>query len=107
MRFRLRGKVVDSGTGRIIDRFRLSEGTIFNGNVAADGDNAQPNWFRPSTSVVDGHFDVRFPLLIFGPPETYYLVLRIEADGFAPAVSRRFQVDEGEVTLDIGLKKRP
>ena len=110
--FRLRGKVVNAETGRPIDQFRLIEGVVWTHDFAPEDDEDPPDWsLGRGATIVGGHYEVRFPRL--SPPDEmpdfYYtmLVIRVEAEGYAPAISWRYDVKEGEQTCDFALHKHP
>jgi hypothetical protein len=86
------GKVIEAETKQPIKKFRVVPGMrMTTGQLYWDANN--------SFTAIDGHYRLR---------ETYeqpsYL-LRIEADGYLPAVSREIKSDEGNVAVDFGLVK--
>lgn len=92
---RVRGTVVDAETGQPIPSFRVIDGM-------SSGDSlTRWNRFRSMTATA-GRFDISpFRQDI----SDVSLFLRIEADGYAPAISRPLQPGEPEITLDFRLKK--
>ncbi len=87
------GTVVDAETGEPLKQFQVIEGLRFKGN---DRDY----WQRHNDHFgKDGKFSKEF-----GEPYEGYLV-RIEAEGYRPAISRLIKSDEGEVTLDFKVEK--
>ncbi|MBN1343018.1 MAG: SUMF1/EgtB/PvdO family nonheme iron enzyme [Phycisphaerae bacterium] len=87
------GKVVDGETGKPIDEFAVIPKTP--GLVAhqAQGLPVEAKRFR------EGRYEMSF---------TYprgQRRIRVEADGYAPAVSRLYKDDEGEQVFDFELKK--
>ena len=109
--FRLRGKVVDAETGRPIDQFRLIEGIVWTHDFAPEDDDSPPDWsLGRGDTIVGGRYEVRFPRLSVSdeiPGLIRLLVIRIEAEGYAPAISRKYVVAEGEQTCDFALRKHP
>jgi hypothetical protein len=107
--FRLRGQVVDPETGRPIDRFRLVEGIIWSHDFASEDVESPPDWsLGRADTIVGGRYEVCFPRT--PPAETIWyplLVIRIEAEGYAPSISRKYGVWEGEQTCDVTLRKHP
>ena len=88
------GKVLDAETKEPIRKFRLITGVAF-----AD-DNPRISWDRREIIPgSDGHYSKTF----FFPYNA--LLVRIEADGYFPADSRRVKSSEGKVTYDFSLKK--
>lgn len=90
---KISGRVVDAGTGKPIDSFRIVQGIEF---LTARG----PYWQRhKDTTGKDGRYGVTHMM-----PSPRHLV-RIEAPGYQPGVSRPFRSDEGTVTYDFKLEK--
>ena len=90
---RISGTVTDAETGRPIDRFRVSEGFTWN-----DDDNIY--WQQMEREPVRGGAysrEFRFPYK--------FQYIRIEADGYAPAVSRPYKAEEGTQTFNVALKR--
>ncbi len=109
--FRLRGKVVDAETGRPIERCRLIEGVAWTHDFAPTEYESPPDWSRLAGRVIDGgRYEVRFPHeKRQSEPRFYYpvLLVRVEAEGYAPAVSRSFNQWAGQPTFDFALRRRP
>ena len=109
--FCLRGKVRDAETGRPIDRFRLIDGLVWTHDFAPDDDDRRPVWTDHGDTIVGGSYEIRFPQVDLSgetPDEYALLVVRIEAEGYAPATSTGYWVDAGlEWTCDFTLRKRP
>ncbi len=107
--FRLRGKVVDAETGQPIDRFRLIKGLVWTHDFAPDEN--PPVWsFGRSETIAGGRYEVRFPRLNLSvpTPDDYALpVIRIEAEGYAPAISQKYYDHGGEQSCDFALRKQP
>jgi protocatechuate 3,4-dioxygenase beta subunit len=86
------GAVVDAKTGQPVEKFRAVLGIL-----------SRPDhidWARRDSSAgVEGRYRVEADRIYPGQ------VVRIEADGYAPAVSREVKSDEGEVTIDFKLEK--
>lgn len=109
--FRLRGKVVDAETGRPIERCRLIEGVAHTYDFSPTEYESPPAWSRLASSTIEGgHYEVRFPHeKTRGQPQFYYpvLLVRVEAEGYAPMVSRVFRNFESQPTFDFALRRRP
>ncbi len=95
---RVRGKVLDAGTGEPIRSFQVAYGPDFQGT-------GKPNWIRTTdpvkqvASLPDGTYEA-----VFSHPYPA-LLLRAEAPGFRPGVSRTFRPDEGDQTFNFRLEK--
>ncbi len=93
-------------------RFRIIEGIVWSHDFAPESDEIPPDWSRSGSRVIaGGSYEIRFPRP--GKPgplaDHYYplLAVRVEAEGYAPAVSWRYHKDVGEQTCDFALHKRP
>jgi len=87
------GSVVDAETGKPIELFNAIQGIRWNAN------NSEVYWERYNMQAgQDGKFQLRFT-----EPREAHLV-RIEAHGYRPAVSREIRDEEGEVTLEFKLE---
>ena len=90
---RIRGRVVDARTGQPIRRFQVIAG-------AGDSPGDRVAWQR---GRADRHFtEGRYELHSEQPWPTR--MVRVEADGYTPAVSRQIARDEGDVTVDFSLE---
>ncbi|MDZ4656162.1 MAG: carboxypeptidase regulatory-like domain-containing protein [Bythopirellula sp.] len=88
------GKVVDAESGEPIKQFQVIEGLRFNSI------NEGPHWQRHNDQAgSDGSY-----IKEFGEPYEGYLI-RIEAEGYRPGVSRLIKSDEGEASVDFKLEK--
>jgi len=84
------GRVIDSATKAPIKRFRVVQG-----DRSLQG---EPWWNnREGFEATDGHYEFRDNRL------EQVRLIRIEADGYLPAVSRDIKSDEGKVTVDFAL----
>jgi hypothetical protein len=84
------GSVVDAGTKQPIERFRVVPGRVA----------ARTYWqWADCFEGTGGNYWVRHK------DSTVDLGLRIEAEGYLPAVSGRIKKDQGHVTVDFALKK--
>jgi len=87
------GGVADDETGEPIAAFTVTPGIDW-------GSGRPPTWERQSARrQTDGRYEIAF-----SEPRDGHFV-RIEADGYLPAVSRSFQDDEGDVSFDVRLKR--
>ncbi|MFC1793057.1 carboxypeptidase regulatory-like domain-containing protein [Planctomycetota bacterium] len=90
---KMHGKVVDAGTGEPISEFKLLSGIDWGGDRPV-------SWQRRNTKTfTQGHYEIGFT-----HPYPAHLI-RIEADGYKPGISRPIGSDEGEVTVDFKLEK--
>jgi hypothetical protein len=89
----VRGRVVDAETAELIKEFELIPGYIWN-----VGQEIQ--WVSSETTkFTGGSYEQRFDRQSRG------YAIRIEAEGYKPAVSREFNCTEGRVTYDFKLVK--
>ncbi len=90
---RIHGTVVDAETGRPIDAFQVVS--------AIDWANSQaPHWERSGARPMNaGQYERSFSEPYPGR------LLRIEAHGYKPAVSRVYKSDEGDQVFDVRLEK--
>jgi beta-lactamase regulating signal transducer with metallopeptidase domain len=96
---RIVGLVVDADTGTQLDKFTLMTGTDYE-------DGRAPSWNRwaARTLIKEGRFETTLKQAEFA------WRLRVEAEGYLPAVSRIFRLykpDQGEVIYDFQLTKAP
>jgi beta-lactamase regulating signal transducer with metallopeptidase domain/protocatechuate 3,4-dioxygenase beta subunit len=89
------GRVVDAQTKQPIPSFRVIQGARYEGSFEND-----VSWDR--REMFEGKSG-QYKLMITQPALAH--LLRIEADGRQPAVSREFKDDEGSVTCDFALSK--
>ncbi len=88
------GRVVDAESKKPIGAFRVVPG------IDWDREGGSPSWMRYNVKDgKDGAYSHQF-----SEPYPKYLV-RIEADGYLPMVSRPFPADEGKATFDFELSK--
>jgi hypothetical protein len=90
---KISGKVVDADTGEPISEFKLLTGIDWGGDRPV-------YWQRRSIKTFSqGHYEIGFSY-----PYPAHLV-RIEAEGYKPGISRPIGSDEGQVTSDFKLEK--
>jgi hypothetical protein len=90
---RIAGRVVDKETGQPISRFTLVPGYD-------SGDGRPVYWDRRNARLLtDGRYETGF-----SEPRPGHLV-RIEAEGYLPEVSRVFDDSEGHTTFDFALRQ--
>jgi len=97
------GTVRDSVTGDLIPRFRLGIGWP---EKATDG-SVQPHWSdidRFWLNFTGGEFRHSLGEAVIGGKTNPGYVFRFQAEGHAPFVTRVYQADEGEVSLDVQLR---
>ena len=87
---RIRGRVVDAATGKSVDAFAVIRPTIAENGVWDD------EWY--DERFTNGSYEVAIDQL---RPSS---VVRIEADGYKPAVSRVLKTNEGDASLDFKLE---
>ncbi|MFH1370609.1 MAG: SMP-30/gluconolactonase/LRE family protein [Planctomycetota bacterium] len=87
------GKVTDAESGDPVKQFKIIPGI--------DWGTGQPVYWeqRNSKNVSDGHYEISFDF-----PYPAHL-LRVEAEGYKPVISRHFDSNEGQVTFDFKLVK--
>ena len=100
----VRGKVLDEQTGKPIAAFRILPGT-----TTEVDDQSQPvQWMRVNAQkFTDGAYDfVPATMGLFSDdnPIPVSVVLRVEADGYEPAVSSTIAPDPKDQTYDFKLK---
>jgi hypothetical protein len=83
------GKVVDAETKQPIQKFRADEGYLWNGQLSLI--EAKP------VASSEGRYEIHQIYQQSGH------VVRVLADGYLPAVSRKIESDEGNVTVDFEL----
>lgn len=88
------GRVADAESKEPVKAFRIVPGLAW----GREGDS--PSWMRYRIkNGKDGAYSHQFS----EPYPQYFM--RIEAEGYLPAVSRSFSADEGKATFDFELKK--
>lgn len=90
---RVIGRVVDAETGQEINNFKLIPGIDW-------GRGGRVSWLRRNAKAfTQGRYETTFDY-----PYPAHLI-RIEAEGYKPAISRPFKSNEGQVTFDFKLEK--
>lgn len=93
---RIIGTVVDAETGKPLERFLLIRGIGYD-------DGRAPWWMRHDFKTIsNGRYETTIV------QEGFSYLVRVEAEGYLPAVSRIFRPynpDQGEVTYNFELKK--
>jgi hypothetical protein len=103
---RLHGKVTDARTGQPVPEFKVTPG--WPRQIFRDGalTNEGGEWSNPrqAKTFKHGEYDWTFnqPLIV-GTAKPYDFLLRVEADGYGPAISRVFKATEGEAAFDFAL----
>ncbi len=87
------GHVVDAQTGEPINDFKILNGIDWGKGGAIHWNRREPLSFK------DGEFEVSYS---FPYPSR---LLRIEAEGYLPGISRGIKSDEGQVSIEIKLEK--
>jgi peroxiredoxin len=90
---KVRGNVVDAQTSEPIAEFKVLPGIDWGGNRTIYWER------RVAISSTGGYYE-----MTFNEPRNAHLV-RIEAKGYKPGVSRRFKDTEGEIVLDFKLER--
>ena len=89
----IHGKVVDAETGEPIPEFTLFSGIDWGGGRSVSWQRRSPKTYT------QGHYEAQFTF-----PYPAHLI-RIEAGGYKPGISRPIGSEEGDVTIDIELEK--
>jgi beta-lactamase regulating signal transducer with metallopeptidase domain len=90
--FVVSGKVIDAETKQPIKTFLVVPGIRFSAT--------QMNWARgEQETATDGKYSLR------KTQDYFAYMVRIEAEGYQPAVSRDIKTNEGAITIDFELKK--
>jgi RNA polymerase sigma factor (sigma-70 family) len=95
----MQGTVTDADTGRPIDRFHLVLGEVRKTEILLSSDE------RFSARFSNGRFRHVLEEPVFYGLDDPKLVVRIEAEGYAPFTSRTIRYDEGSVALDATLER--
>lgn len=98
------GTVRDEDTGDLIPKFRIISGAPRHGPLSGS--------LRPQWSSIDrfwltfegGQFRHSFEEPIIGGMVNPGYILKFEAEGYAPLVSRAISADEGEVSMGVALR---
>ncbi len=103
---RLHGKVVDGATKKAVEKFTITAGwprQVFqNGAMANSG--AEFGMGR-GRQFNDGTYDWTFTQpMVVGTQTPYDFILKVEADGYTPALSRIFKATEKDAEFDFELK---
>lgn len=103
---RLHGKVIDAQTGEPIAAFKVTPGWPQQGfqNGQSTNQGAQWGMSHQSRSFKHSTYDWTFTQhVIVGTERPYDFLIRVEADGYAPAVSRVFKATEKDAEYDFQL----
>lgn len=98
------GTVRDAATGQPIPKFRMITGWPEK-NYADD--SVRPRWSpleRFWLSFSGGEFQHSYTEPVLGGTENRGYILKFEAEGYTPAVTRTIAADEGEVRFEINLR---
>jgi len=89
---KIHGSVVDAETSEPIPEFEIVSGIDW-------GEGRRISWQRREVKAYSqGHYEIQFTY-----PYPAHLI-RIEADGYKPGISRAIGSDEGDVTIDFALE---
>jgi RNA polymerase sigma factor (sigma-70 family) len=101
----IRGTVRDAETGAFIPRFKLITGwpetNFLSGKVTGRWSPIDRFWL----SFADGKFEHSYEEPILGGVTDPAFIFKIEADGYAPFISRTVKATEGVVELNVALAK--
>ncbi|MBI4661791.1 MAG: carboxypeptidase regulatory-like domain-containing protein [Verrucomicrobia bacterium] len=104
---RLHGRVLDAATGEPVAQFKMTPG--WPRQVFREGklENSGGEWANYDTKQFGkGAYDWTFNRpIVAGTTQPYDFLLRVEAEGYDPGMSRAFKPDEGDATFDFQLKK--
>ena len=106
---RLHGKVVDAVTKQAVEKFTMSAGwprQVFQNGILTNG-GAE---FGPAASgqraFNGGTYDWTFTQpMVVGTQTPYDFILKVEADGYTPAISPVFKATEKDAEFDFELKQ--
>lgn len=90
---RVSGEVVDADSNEPIRSFKLIPGIKWEKDDRISWEQSR------AIKLADGRYEFKFP----HPHDGH--IIRIEADGYMPGISRVFTDDEGDVAFDFKLKK--
>jgi RNA polymerase sigma factor (sigma-70 family) len=94
---KLRGAVVDAASGRPVPRIRVIPGST---EVLPDR-REMTRWRYEGARTFDaGRFEIDFDPYVYDRSSQY---VRLEPEGYAPAISRAYQTDDGNQTWDVRL----
>ena len=99
----LQGTVTDADSGGPIPRFRLAMGWPSFDRLSGKTNIQVSSIDRFSPNFSEGRFRHAVEETVTG--RSHELMVRIEAEGYEPFISRPIRYDEGEVTLDVSLKR--
>ena len=69
-------------------------------------DDDRPSWNRDRVqTMTSGRFEADFPSMALCSIDSYSAAFRVDAEGYAPAISRFFRENEGEVNSRFKLRK--
>jgi hypothetical protein len=103
--FVIHGTAVDDETGQLVTNFRMTAGWPA---VSRRGTDVLPMWSsldRHSVTFTGGKYRHVFEEALVGGIENPGYILRFTAEGYATEVSRLYKPDEGEVMLDLRMKR--
>ena len=99
------GAVYDADTGRRIPRFRIVQGwprwNPVDGTTNAEWSTIGRFWL----DFQSGAYTNIFEEAVVGGTENRGYILKFQADGYAPYISRVIRPDEGDVKLDVVLHR--
>lgn len=98
------GTVRDADTGELLPGFQLSIGCIRNHRNGS----SEPMWStidRFSPKFTGGEFRHSLEEAVIGGTENPGYVFRFEAKGYAPQTTRSYKADEGEIRMEIRMRK--
>lgn len=99
----LQGTVTDADSGGPVPRFRLAMGWPSFDRLSGKTNIQVSRIDRFSPNFSGGRFRHAVEEPVIG--RSHKLMVRIEAEGYEPFISRPIRYDEGEVTLDVSLKR--
>ena len=101
------GTVRDASSGQPIPRFKIVTGWPVTNSIDHSVNGHWSSFERDWLTFSDGQFRHVFEdALLYGQANPGYM-LRFEAEGYAPSVSRPIQADEAEVHLEVALRPVP
>jgi hypothetical protein len=104
---RLHGNVVDAATKRPVEKFTVTAGwprEVFR-NFVMTNQGAEFGMGRRGRDFNGGTYDWMFTQpMVVGSQKPYDFILKVEADGYTPALSRVFGATEKDAAFDFELK---
>ena len=106
---RLHGKVVDAVSKQVVEKFTMSAGwprQVFQNGILTNGGAEFGPAAGGQRAFNGGTYDWTFTRpMIVGTQTPYDFILKVEADGYTPVISRVFKATEKDAEFDFELKQ--